>query len=734
MSFEDYEAHGWRLCAIEPGKKGPVYDGWNVSPMPAESIVALGIGAGLLHALSGTCALDIDDMEPARAWWAEQGVDIDALRNDPTSVHISSGRAGRDKLLYRLSTPLRTVKPKGHGFELRCATAGGESVQDVLPPSVHPITKKPYTWKYGDELIASWDNLPNIPGAVYRVWRELVESEPTTEIVNEKPQERPVDLVRTAIKGYIGSRKLDMNNYDDWIDVGMRLHKQTGGGLQGLKIWDEVSRGVEKYKGVDDLKTHWVSFQADGRIGMEAALREVPATADEFPIESATPEAPSETEQAVQQSNRDKLNAAKEFLEGRLVYVADIEKYFDTQRHRIFATEAGIEHTFTSRMPKRKGSHISPVKLLKESSTKRIVDRLGFHPGEATIFTEHGDTYANIYRPRLPEPLEPTADELSRISWLFDRIDDVPYREWLLRFYGHVVQRPGVKIKSAPLIWSDTQGNGKTTLLRMIPALLVGYQYSREVNSGVLNSDFNDFLLNAWHINLTEFRAGSRNERDAISKKVESWIADDALSIHPKGSAAFTVPNHFFVTASSNADDAALITNNDRKWAIHELRAPQFTEEEQQWMYNDFLLTARAPGVLRSIFMGTDLSGFSASARAPETAARAEMVRAGTASDLEYLITAFEERDGPFAKDVVLTHEVQRTVHKNCPVKPSADRVGKLLTRAPFHGKAIQFRAGEGRFRGIVLYNHPRWVGARGAEIMAHIQGDDVSVDDELLS
>jgi putative DNA primase/helicase len=283
-TFSELEAHGWKLCAIERGKKGPIYEGWNTSPMPAESIDALGVGAGVLHSLSGTCALDIDDMEPARAWWAERGVDIDALRSAPDSVHISSGRAGRDKLLYQLSKPMRTVKPKGHGFELRCATAGGESVQDVLPPSIHPITKKPYEWAYGEPLIGHWTNLPNIPAPVYAVWRELVESEPVTEVVNEKPQEQPITLVRKAVLAFIESRKLDMDNYDDWISIGMRIHKQTEGGLQGFGLWSEVSKTSPKYAGIEDLRRHWDSFRTDGALGLDAAIRELPATADEFDI------------------------------------------------------------------------------------------------------------------------------------------------------------------------------------------------------------------------------------------------------------------------------------------------------------------------------------------------------------------------------------------------------------------------------------------------------------------
>ena len=128
--FEDYAKHGWKLCAIDQGKKAPTYKGWNITPIPSDAVGALH-GVGLLHALSQTCALDIDNMNAARPWLAERGIDVDALLEADEAVQITSGRPGRAKLLYRMKRPLRTFKPPGSGLELRCATGEGHSVQDV---------------------------------------------------------------------------------------------------------------------------------------------------------------------------------------------------------------------------------------------------------------------------------------------------------------------------------------------------------------------------------------------------------------------------------------------------------------------------------------------------------------------------------------------------------------------------------------------------------------------------
>src|ERR1017187_1790379 len=167
--FTDYTAIGWKLCGIEPGKKGPLYSSWNEHPIPDDAVEGLD-GAGLLHALSGTCALDLDNTELARPWLAERGVDMDELLTADDAVKIMSGRHNRAKLIYRIGAPMRTIMLSEAGIELRCATAEGKSVQDALPPTVHPVTKKPYYWECG--IVGDWRNLPAIPAALLAAWRE----------------------------------------------------------------------------------------------------------------------------------------------------------------------------------------------------------------------------------------------------------------------------------------------------------------------------------------------------------------------------------------------------------------------------------------------------------------------------------------------------------------------------------------------------------------------------------
>ncbi len=180
----DYVQSGFVLVPIPSGKKGPTIEGWNTRPLCISTVEQAqqlnGGNIGLAHAYSGTCSIDIDQYQAAEQWLAERGIDLAALLMDEQSVQIFSGRDNRAKLLYRLPhgmTPLpkkSVTNQHGDFIDFRCATASGLTVQDVLPPSIHPDTGKPYQWK-GD-----FHNLPVLPDGLLRVWRSLLEATTNT--------------------------------------------------------------------------------------------------------------------------------------------------------------------------------------------------------------------------------------------------------------------------------------------------------------------------------------------------------------------------------------------------------------------------------------------------------------------------------------------------------------------------------------------------------------------------
>lgn len=264
--FSEYVEHGWRLVPLTPGAKRVQQRGWNQEAMCVTSVEELdGVRhAGLAHAYSGTCALDIDDIKEARKLLAEYGIDLAALYRASDAVRIRSGKKNRAKLLYALETPLASTKfvalvdgKKKNIIDFRCGTAAGLTVQDALPPSRHPETNKPYTWQYADPDVGHWSRLPKLPDAIRELWESRLreKAEPDKVAANDFDDEELQSLLRYWDPD---------TDYETWVHVGMAIHSATEGSEAGLAIWDEWSSTGEKYRGLDDLVPHWQSFRGSG--------------------------------------------------------------------------------------------------------------------------------------------------------------------------------------------------------------------------------------------------------------------------------------------------------------------------------------------------------------------------------------------------------------------------------------------------------------------------------------
>jgi len=271
-SYDAYIRQGWSLVPIPPGTKGPRHTGWQHKGAMLKSGADLpdGYGVGLAHAYSGTMALDIDNWDIATQMLAEVGVDLAALYQAHDAVTIESGRAGRGKLLYAMPfgmvLPTRKVSKTVDNqvylaYEMRCGTKANTTAQDVIPPTIHPLTGQPYRWGgRGD-----WSRLPTIPIELLDHWHEFVKADSRKLIKSATNQWVSWDDIREAL------HHIDPGcDRDTWVSVGMALHSvyvPVAGDHPGLILWDEWSQGsVLKYKGLADLEACWRSFKPDSGI------------------------------------------------------------------------------------------------------------------------------------------------------------------------------------------------------------------------------------------------------------------------------------------------------------------------------------------------------------------------------------------------------------------------------------------------------------------------------------
>ena len=246
---------------IPPGTKGPRTPGWNIkhNALKTQADLPAAYGIGLAHAYSGTMAFDIDNWDATIA----QGIDVQTLYDAPDAVVIHSGRPGHGKLLYQmpfgLALPSKKVIIDGLTvYELRCATANGLTVQDVLPPSIHPDTRQPYHWAGRGH----WTRLPTIPQSLLDIWQSLLTQDKERTITTDGAVDASWEEIRQAVEAI----PADCSR-EEWVNVGMALHwagTQTDQLDAALSLWNEWSaQSAAKYPGERGIAGQWLSFKTD---------------------------------------------------------------------------------------------------------------------------------------------------------------------------------------------------------------------------------------------------------------------------------------------------------------------------------------------------------------------------------------------------------------------------------------------------------------------------------------
>lgn len=247
-----YEALGWSLVGIPAGSKAPSTFGWQQRATPADYWKQNpSHNIGLLHSLSGTCALDIDHMENTRLIFEALNIDLDAiLASAPRIV----GRPDRGKVLFRapdgVDLTTRKISWPVDGdprktdvvFELRAG-----SVQDVLPPSIHPDTGNQYFWdgvpleeigNVPEQLLTIWTQWDKFRPQMADLcpWRKAPEFKPPPK-KNRKPGEAGENVIAAYNEAHTIQDVLSGAGYRQF---GKRwLSPNSGSNIPGVVVFDD---------------------------------------------------------------------------------------------------------------------------------------------------------------------------------------------------------------------------------------------------------------------------------------------------------------------------------------------------------------------------------------------------------------------------------------------------------------------------------------------------------------
>lgn len=553
-----------------------------------------------------------------------------------------------------------------------------------------------------------------------------------------------------------------------WKDILAGLNDWSGGNEEGFKLAADWSATQPGYVSEGDVRKTWNSFgnyKAGARTTIGTVLKLAkdagwsrPAEPEaEQPAEVTMPEdveVPSEIDpesgafasrvsSAIRKFRTEAVEKAtaagkrrapqgdmEELLVKQFVYVKNQDTYYSLITRDIYSKES-IRDIYTPDMPKLKSGPMDPCDMLRRSPKKVVVDSLGFHPGEPTIFSEDGRDYVNRYQQPDPE-IVPTPQEARLFAdfmdYCFPREEDKLFRKYYLQCLGHVVQRPGIKIATALLFISEAYGIGKSTVAFEIPRRVVGIHNSRNVTNEILERPFTGYLGEAHLLHLQEVHVNGHWNASAIANRLKSVITDSTVNVHKKGKDDYDIPNRLFVTATSNYRDAMYITSNqERRWGVFEMRPirPYTTGQKRQYfnLIHKFLASPRASGVLRYIFGRINLTGFDPQNPPPTTMAKTEMARLSMSEDQQVVLDAFLSNSPPFHKDVFHMDEVKSLIFQETGKQHSRQKISGWLSKAVAPAKVVkQIRLGSGKLWVWAHQNHHRWEAADAGLIMDELK------------
>lgn len=596
----EYIASGLALCSIGAGSKAPRARGWNekanaiTNPVDAAQ---LSDGVGLLHAFSGTMALDIDNFGDASSWLKVRGVDLRQLLDAPDAVAIASGKPGRGKLLFRIPPdmgPIETVQISGEDgmvLEFRCASRDGKSHQDVLPPSIHPETGMPYHWAGS----GSWQNIPLIPDTLLACWRgELaIRCLPANDrnlsvMTNRVLQSFPVSDAEEVANNcpVIGEMRQSIGQYQsegEWrACLGVLLHT-----TQGETVCHEWSRGHADYSPAE-TQGKLERLRPFGPTTCDVLGRHRPDVCTKCPQWGQVRSPISlGTKKPIASAVISPAGGGLASLPHRLPVlsaVATANRFFgytydwgergtyfrrDTSGTPFPCAKEEVANAMANRFVIMSDGSLSPLFKIWNSSPDRLeVARVVYAPGLGSI-DAHGSTILNLYQGLARQPIKGAWTLMRRHLLQVICRGNLRHYLFLIAWMAHLIQKPAEAPGVVVVLRSLMEGAGKTTVVEWLCAMLGRHALMLNDPTQLLTK-FNAHLEDKSFIGVNEPSWPGNKDAEA---KLKSMITDPFLTIERKHGGVYSVPNNLHFMFTTNAEWAVPAGAGARRYLVLDVDA-----------------------------------------------------------------------------------------------------------------------------------------------------------------
>lgn len=603
---------GWYLFPVKRETKLPaIKDNLNLASNDIEMLMRWAekfpnCNWGLSLAKSGLVAVDVDEkgLDPWEALTHAHG--------EPKTLCARSGsgfgfhylfKADREKR-YR-GKIVRGIDIKYNGFIL-------------IFPSIHPKTKIQYRFK---------DDSPIVD---YPAWvGKLIEKE-----ASQVGQASPVYKFAGAhwYQRIIEEIKKKSFGYEEWVKLGMSLHQAFGGGQEGLELFLDLSSGVSFKEGdLERAKAKWGSFKVSpGGVGIGSFIFHAKNLGCSIPTPNfeedreAFGSVDSHEEGEKERDEEWKTNyyghkfsdnadfIVKEINRRGFAMLGDsqegviIRHWTDGQGVEQFRTmnaevfkNALKDHSFKTLGANRIPKFIPASEVWMKSTKKSRYRNVVFKP-DADF--EDLNLWSGI-------PCSPIEGDCSLALELILVLcgGNSLKAQYLLKWLAHMVQRPGEKCVTVPVLISEDEGAGKGLFTDgLLQAILTRSFYIRIDKPGIIKERFNAEQSRKF---LTVLDEASWKGDFELANVMKSLTGSSTMTVEEKFGGRYTIENYSRYMVTSNNVEAVKIGLSNRRYLVLEARMDwKGTSKFKQ--FADALRNGGLHRAFYSYLMNLPLNGF----------------------------------------------------------------------------------------------------------------------------
>ena len=158
--------------------------------------------------------------------------------------------------------------------------------------------------------------------------------------------------------------------------------------------------------------------------------------------------------------------------------------------------------------------------------------------------------------------------------------------DWFLRWLAYPIQHPGVKLKTAVLVYSRHQGTGKSFIGDIMRGIY-GQEHSVAISNTELTQPFNTWAKDKQFIQANEVLG---NDNRSHANTLKNLITDTTIPINDKNIPLYFLNNCTQFYFTTNHLDGIAIEGTDRRFFVVETGEPEaeaFYREVDRWFKAD---------------------------------------------------------------------------------------------------------------------------------------------------